>query len=261
MDALPKELGDELEQTYVKHTYDNIAQEFSGTRHKKWPKVEQFVESLPKTSLLLDVGCGNGKYLDNTLAFSIGCDVSRNLLSICKGRGFEVVLGDMTRLPFRESAFDAIICVAALHHIVTAQRRQTCLEDMTKLMISESGKLLVQVWAYEQNLEKDNPYLKRNKSTKPTSCSEILNDKICFKNTVELPVHENRTPFVEQDLLVPFKVKQSPGEQGPCEMNLRYYHVFKEKELESMFTSIKNIKLADSYYDRGNWCTIVTTNQ
>lgn len=32
-------------------------------RYKPWPKVHAFLESLPRYSLVVDVGCGNGKYL------------------------------------------------------------------------------------------------------------------------------------------------------------------------------------------------------
>jgi alkylated DNA repair protein alkB family protein 8 len=45
--------------------YENIASHFSHTRHKPWPNVLSFVQSLPIGSLLVDVGCGNGKYFDS----------------------------------------------------------------------------------------------------------------------------------------------------------------------------------------------------
>lgn len=42
--------------------YENIAEHFSETRHSPWPKIKQFVESLKLGSILVDIGCGNGKY-------------------------------------------------------------------------------------------------------------------------------------------------------------------------------------------------------
>lgn len=43
--------------------YDQIANHFSETRHSPWPKVKDFIESFPAGSIVVDVGCGNGKYL------------------------------------------------------------------------------------------------------------------------------------------------------------------------------------------------------
>lgn len=46
-----------------RQVYESIAEQFSGTRHREWPRVAAFVEALEPGSLLLDAGCGNGKYL------------------------------------------------------------------------------------------------------------------------------------------------------------------------------------------------------
>lgn len=43
--------------------YEEISNHFNETRHKQWPNVTNFVESIETGGLLLDVGCGNGKYL------------------------------------------------------------------------------------------------------------------------------------------------------------------------------------------------------
>ena len=43
--------------------YDTIASHFSGTRHTQWPKVAEFLSTIPVGSLMADIGCGNGKYL------------------------------------------------------------------------------------------------------------------------------------------------------------------------------------------------------
>lgn len=259
MEQLTEKVGEELERDYVKSTYDNIAEEFSGTRYKKWPKVDAFLRALPTGSLLLDVGCGNGKYLDNPNTINIGCDLSLNLLTICRRKGFQVVNCDMMRLPFRTEVFDSVICIAALHHIVTSSRRQKCLEGMLDLMLDRPSKLLVQVWSFEQELNSDNPYLKRNKPIKSQEDREEESRREVTLNETKLkvPVHKNRTPFVDQDLLVPFKIKRSDPKSSAVDEYLRYYHVFKEKELDSMIEQIPNCKAIESYYDRGNWCSVI----
>lgn len=263
MDDINESIGLKLEQDYVKSTYDHIADDFSSTRYRKWPKVDAFLKSISKFSLVLDVGCGNGKYLDNESTFNIGCDASYNLLSICKSRGFEVVNCDMMKLPFKSSSFDTIICIAALHHIVKAQRRKLCIESMVNLLADENSRLLIQVWSYEQELERDNPYLNPNKLGDSSNPEEVE-----FYNELKISVHKNRTPFNNQDLLVPFKVKKNRptssslkegDNKDDCDKSryLRYYHVFREKELEELIYQIPGVTIVESYYDKGNWCSLI----
>ncbi|KAM7435333.1 hypothetical protein ABFA07_014724 [Porites harrisoni] len=45
-----------LERHHVRDVYDKIAPYFVGSRHKAWPRVEQFLLSLPAGSLIADVG-------------------------------------------------------------------------------------------------------------------------------------------------------------------------------------------------------------
>jgi ubiquinone/menaquinone biosynthesis C-methylase UbiE len=65
--------------------YDRIAPHFSHTRYKPWPKVESFLNGLPEYSVVLDIGCGNGKYLGvNEKLVMIGTDRSIGLLTAAK---------------------------------------------------------------------------------------------------------------------------------------------------------------------------------
>ncbi|NXS08907.1 ALKB8 protein, partial [Neodrepanis coruscans] len=52
-----------LEQEYVHKVYEEIATHFSSTRHSPWPRIVEFLRSLPTGSIVADIGCGNGKYL------------------------------------------------------------------------------------------------------------------------------------------------------------------------------------------------------
>lgn len=54
----------QFEHTYVHNIYNQIADHFSHTRHSAWPGVAKFIESMNPYSFMLDVGCGNGKYLN-----------------------------------------------------------------------------------------------------------------------------------------------------------------------------------------------------
>jgi alkylated DNA repair protein alkB family protein 8 len=158
----------------------------------------------------------------------------------------------MTCLPFRREVFDSSICVAALHHVVSEKRRQKCIADIVEVLTPQHSSLLIQVWSFEQNLDPSNPYLKAN----PSQESQLPNVEI--DPNIELPIHRNRTPFLNQDVLVPFHAKsKDPADESQTGPQLRYYHVFKENELDSMLSKIPNISTMQSYYDRGNWCAII----
>lgn len=60
---LLEQAADLIELTHVFQVYEEIAPHFSDTRHKPWPQVLNFVNSLPMGAVLVDIGCGNGKYL------------------------------------------------------------------------------------------------------------------------------------------------------------------------------------------------------
>ena len=53
----------DFERTHVHTVYNQIASHFSQTRYSAWPGVSNFLSSMSPYSSLLDVGCGNGKYL------------------------------------------------------------------------------------------------------------------------------------------------------------------------------------------------------
>ncbi|KAF8106809.1 hypothetical protein N665_0131s0012 [Sinapis alba] len=140
----------EIEKKYVHRVYDAIAPHFSSTRFAKWPKVAAFLESLPSGSVILDAGCGNGKYLGlNPSCFFIGCDISNPLIKICSDKGQEVLVADAVNLPYREEFGDAAISIAVLHHLSTENRRKSAIEELVRV-VKPGGFVLITVWAAEQ---------------------------------------------------------------------------------------------------------------
>lgn len=77
-----------LEQKYVHEIYDDIAGHFSDTRYKPWPGVMRFLKNLPPYSLVLDMGCGNGKYSFCLPGGSywVGSDMSKGLLEAAQNK-------------------------------------------------------------------------------------------------------------------------------------------------------------------------------
>ncbi|CAK9174246.1 unnamed protein product [Ilex paraguariensis] len=140
----------EIEKKYVHRVYDAIAPHFSSTRFAKWPKVATFLNSLPPGSLVLDAGCGNGKYLGlNPNCYFIGCDISAPLINICADRGHEVVVADAVNLPYRTGYGDAAISIAVLHHLSTECRRKKAIDELVRV-VKKGGLVLITVWAREQ---------------------------------------------------------------------------------------------------------------
>lgn len=140
----------DIERKYVHHVYDAIAPHFSSTRFAKWPKVSMFLNSLMPGSVILDAGCGNGKYLGlNPHCFYIGCDISAPLIQICAGRGHEVMVADAVNLPYRSGFGDAAISIAVLHHLSTESRRRKAIEELVRV-VQKGGLVLITVWAVEQ---------------------------------------------------------------------------------------------------------------
>ena len=45
--------------------------------------------------------------------------MSLKLLDICKNRGFNAVPANCLQLPFKNECFDAVICIAVIHHLAT----------------------------------------------------------------------------------------------------------------------------------------------
>lgn len=125
--------------------YDSFATHFDKTRYNHWKSVKEFILSLPPNATVLDLGCGNGKYMSlrSDLKFT-GLDTSQKLLEICASRYpnhtfLNVSLSDP--LPFATQSFDYTICIAVLHHLENPVQAYQEAIRVTK------NKLLCTVWA------------------------------------------------------------------------------------------------------------------
>jgi SAM-dependent methyltransferase len=68
---------------------------------------------------VLSLGCGTGR-MESALSEYIqvfGLDLSRGMLAQAAGRGIDLVLGNMTQIPFRSGIFSGIYCMQSLHHV------------------------------------------------------------------------------------------------------------------------------------------------
>ncbi|EEC20589.1 methyltransferase, putative [Ixodes scapularis] len=230
-----------LEEEHVYQVYESIAEQFSGTRHREWPRVAAFVEALEPGSLLLDAGCGNGKYLlGHPHVLKVGFDRSGGLAAICRSRNLEVVQADTLDVPFRSGVFDACLSIAVLHHLATPERREAAVREILRLL-RPGGRALIYVWALEQAEGAPSKYLKASRNASRTLPSG------CEQTPGHLPVHANRTQFEARDMLVPWHSK------GTEEVHYRYYHLFERDELSGLLERVSPGCVLEEYHDQGNW--------
>ncbi|CAH9128293.1 unnamed protein product [Cuscuta epithymum] len=279
----------EIEKKYVHRVYDAIAPHFSSTRFAKWPKVSVFLNSLPVGSLVLDAGCGNGKYLGlNPNCFFIGCDISAPLINICGDGGHEVLVADAVNLPYRSGYGDAAISIAVLHHLSTETRRRKAVEELIRT-VKKGGLVLITVWAREQEdgslVKKWTPLTDKYldewvasngpqvRCSSPRSLASIPesedNGHLVSGTGKDSSIDEQQEYFVPWHL--PYHRAEISGasacalasglakkddKKGAVVYN-RYYHVFSEGELERLVSGLDNAVIADRFYDKSNWCIVL----
>tara|TARA_B100001769_G_C22056263_1_gene567855 strand:+ start:248 stop:871 length:624 start_codon:yes stop_codon:yes gene_type:complete len=139
----------EIEKKNVKNVYEKIAPHFDSTRVYKWSWVNEFLEKLDKNSLVYDIGCGNGRNMNyNNLNF-IGIDNCENFIKICNKKKLNVVMSNITEIPFKSNSADAILCIAVLHHLSSNENRIKALLEL-KRIVKPTGKILLSVWSINQ---------------------------------------------------------------------------------------------------------------
>ena len=194
--------------------YDTIADEFDKTRVRLWLCVINFLDLFPSNSKILDIGCGNGKYMDyrNDLIMN-GIDISINLTNICKNKGFNVIKASMTDIPFDDNTFDGIICIASYHHLTNDEDRKKTLDEIYRVL-KPNGIGLIEVWAKEQPINKN----------------------------------KNASNFKEKSNLV----KWTSIKTG--EIFYRYYNIYSDGDLEDEIKRLNpKIKIIESGYEKGNY--------
>jgi SAM-dependent methyltransferase len=107
-------------------------------------------QSLPKGALALELGCGAGMPMTRRLSLHcrvIGLDISKEQLALAVRNVPEAdfVLADMTRLPFPEAMFDAVIAFYSITH-VPRDEHLTLLGNIYRML--RLGGLLVATTGY-----------------------------------------------------------------------------------------------------------------
>ena len=213
-----------FEQNNVHLVYDKIASHFSTTRIMIWPKVQDFINNLPSNSTILDIGCGNGKNMGTREDCQyIGIDICKNLIQQASSKpNCNYLVSNCLTIPLPDNSMDYIMSIAVIHHLSTPERRLQSLMEMNRLL-KPGGKALIYVWAFEQPK---------------------------FKNELE------------QDVMVKWSLQKKYNTENQQDDILnRYYHLFREKELEDMIDKIDGLTIIENGNQCHNWfCIIQKTN-
>ena len=207
-----------MELEYVKKTYEEIANRFSATRSGYyWTEISNFLKLLPKHSIVLDAGCGNGRYIDFSAKAKLnleilGFDFCEASGKICSERGFDIQIANTKKIPYRNNCCDASISVAVIHHLESIESRLgACME--LKRVTKPNGLIFIQVWAA------DVP-----------------------KNKKFIKINDNNDYYVTWYINKTKKVK-------------RYYHLFEMNECKELVEQ-SGIIVKDILYDHDNWVII-----
>ena len=105
------------------------------SEHQRWDHNIHYhsilLENVPAhAERALDIGCGNGilsRGLRTLVPDVVGIDIEKAMIALAKSEtdssieNLEYILGDALTYPLKTESFDAIVCVATLHHMDTAQ--------------------------------------------------------------------------------------------------------------------------------------------
>lgn len=138
----------------IMNEYNSFAGQFSQTREYLWDDINPLLKYIKENDKVLDIGCGNGRLyhvLKEKQIQYTGLDLSEELIKIAKTKYPEAdfKVGDMKKLPFGsaqdKAGFDVVFCVAAFHHLATAEERLQTLREM-KRVVKPGGKILLINW-------------------------------------------------------------------------------------------------------------------
>lgn len=133
--------------------YDAIAQSYAYTRRRLWAPVNKVLPA----GKVLDIGSGPGLYAVNIASrFSIDVvcmDISIGMLEATRRHArnqaiyplIHLVVADLEYTPFRNRGFDAILCIATIHHLPSRKSRVNGLKEIARIL-KPNGKALVTAW-------------------------------------------------------------------------------------------------------------------
>ena len=140
----------------VKQHFDSIASHYSEELPKyfqdyllirKMDFIQKYLKDLDKM-VGLDIGCGQGKYLNflnlhtrNMVGIDFSFNNVKNTLTKNKLNN-HALNSDGGKLPFKSNYFNFCLCINVLHHLPSQELQETCLNEMIRVT-KESGIIFI----------------------------------------------------------------------------------------------------------------------
>ncbi len=195
----------------LEEIYENIAPEFSASRQTTGKEFETFEPYIKNGETILDLGCGNGRFIKFLEPLSkkkkesyhyIGIDNSPSLLQLARKNhpSSTFIHGNQLNIPLKNETIDTLANIRAFHHIPSKKLQLKALQEM-KRVLKKDGTLIITVWNLYQN-----KYKKERMASKWRSLMSFGR-------------------YNSQDLLIPWANKGN-----------RYYYAFRPHELQKIVT-------------------------
>jgi SAM-dependent methyltransferase len=141
--------------------YQKFAEQFSRTRQRLQPGVQQILRTIPPGANVLDLGCGNGELARALVRRGhqgeyIGVDFGERLLAearrtTARSLQAQFILADLTAPDWEAGltleTIDIILAFAVLHHIPGKDRRRQILQKSSRIL-SPHGRLVHSEWQF-----------------------------------------------------------------------------------------------------------------
>jgi len=180
----------------------------------------------------------------------------------------DVYVADAMRLAIRAGSCDALVCVAVLHHVSSAERRVRMLAELMRVL-RPGGRALVTVWAQEQqDAKKLAKWLPIGAQPGAADASPgSAEDGGDYFVPWHLPFHRTEAAAVLRQAqgTAPGALAGSSGLPSGGEINhekgsvmfKRYYHLFRQGEMTRLGQRVQGCTVVDEFFDASNWCLLL----
>lgn len=142
----------------VDSAYQRIGPDFDRQRSTPWAFVVEWLEEHAgkdaASADLLVAGCGHGRHVRVAMKLGYevtGIDANQRMISAAEqaclyvsGPTPRLLVADVCDIPFQDASFDAVICIAVLHHLPFDLCR-TAMVELVRVLRG-GGEMLVSCW-------------------------------------------------------------------------------------------------------------------
>jgi ubiquinone/menaquinone biosynthesis C-methylase UbiE len=103
------------------------------TYDQKYECDKKALSYMKECSSILDIGCGEGRFIEHDPKRISGVDHNMKSVSLCGDKGYDVRYGKVTELPFDSGSFDAVHCSHVIEHLLPGEAHQL-LREMDRVL-------------------------------------------------------------------------------------------------------------------------------